>query len=106
MFTVLEAYQTGVTATAETVSCSTAKGTGTPKRSPRGRGQRAAGWGGVFCQSVEGQYKVWVDNCQVGEGMSTNQLYFQWAGIRGPSHLSRHCLSCWKMLCKFYCILL
>lgn len=83
MFTVLEAYQTGDTATAETVAWSTAKGTGTAKRWLRGRGQRAAGWGGVFCQSVEGQCKVWVDNCQVWAGHEHKSALFPMNSYQG-----------------------
>lgn len=63
------------------------------------------GWAGAFCQSLEGQgkvwvdkckvwvdnCKVWVDNCKVWEG---NEHKSPLVSKRAPSHLSRHCQFC------------
>lgn len=58
-------------------------------------------WGGALCQSLEGQSKVWVDNCKVWvdnceawAGNMHKSTLFSKSRHQDPSHLSRHCLPC------------
>lgn len=89
MFAVFEVCLPGDVATAETGAWKGCK----RYRHSRERGQGATGKRGVFCLSVEGQYKVRVDNCQ-GWGVHERQSALLQVSTKGPSHLSRHCLSC------------